>query len=152
MFVKGLVGTRFTLGCLDVGWWSGAVVFTLGFMVLCEGLGLIFTLGFGVVLGVISGSVWGWSTVVLGGNRIRSTCLWVFWDAWLKIVDSWRNASWCWEVSRWSGELGLGFLRASISSFAACVALSAEESLGIVVYAGKNSTVLDMRVAPVSGT
>ena len=70
----------------------------------------------------------------------------------VKIFESSRSASICSVPIFAKGVAGDGCISASLSAAAAADALSADENFGIGHKCGKNSTVLQMRLALVRGT
>jgi len=119
----------------------GLFSLTFGGGVASTVVGLSCTLGGGVVLTVfiLSGMFIG--GVIYGVYEV-SFCVFV---AFLKISDSCSSAISCSAPMSWNGMAGCRFLSALLNFSAECAAMSCDDIVGMLTYAGKNSTVSPIR-------
>ena len=116
---------------------------------LSVGLLLASGAGLGVTVGSV-GMVAAVSLSTLGGVASGFGFGWVA-DV-SKMAARSERAAMCYSLIGASGEAGAGFCSANISSFAASVAASAVDVLGMATWVGNHTTVLLMRSPLVSGT
>ena len=91
----------------------------------------------------------GWCKVGCGGGGVLGDCEFALLS---NIFASSRIAASCSSPRLLNGAAGVGCVSASAKSDAAAIARSVDDSLGIGLRCGKNSTVRQIRVARVRGT